>query len=72
MSRGPVPPEAQIIESGVVQRGDQLFAGIVFKLPKQGGYDRSEEEHMIRPFDDEADAQAWLERKLAKVTGGKQ
>lgn len=59
--------EAKVVESGVVQRGDLFYAGVVFKIPKQGGYDRSDEESMIRPFDNEADAEAWLQHKLAKV-----
>jgi len=58
-----IPPNALIIESGIVERGGQFIAGIIFRTPSQGS---SEDQNMIRTFDGHGDAQAWLDDKLSK------
>jgi len=61
----PLPDNAEILESGVVENGaGRWVALITFRVPGQGGYDRMPSDDMVRSFEREELAQEWLRQKL--------
>lgn len=63
-----LPDNAIILETATIRmEGGGAFAGIKFRVPGQGGYDRAPDDDMWRMFqgpDALAKANAWVERKL--------
>lgn len=65
-----LPEDAEILETDVIRlESGSWFAGIRFRVPGQGGYDRAPADDMFRIFDGddaEARAHAWLKKKLGR------
>lgn len=63
-----LPDNAEVLDAKAFSIDEGWFAGIRFRVPEQGGYDRPPHDDMFRTFKGpsaETDAKAWLTRKLS-------